>query len=300
MNRITQAIVVLAACACVVPPDLPAQESRSLPDAESLYKAVRGNLARAEREVYRYAFKERRTDIHTNPFGKIGTGGTRVLEVYPSPTPRLTYRRVVERDGMRISAADLAEQDRQYRLRVAEVRRRASQESSSERRTREEEIERARQRGQRRIDDVVDTLEFKVDSRVMFNGVPAILITFAPRPGAKPSTREGKIAQKFAGTVWVDGAASEVMQVEAKSIDVVSYGFGMVVRVSEGATATLTRQPVEGGIWMPTKLTLAGHGRAAVVRRFVIDVVNEWFDYRRLPGDSSTPFLDNQINPTSQ
>jgi hypothetical protein len=90
------------------------------------------------------------------------------------------------------------------------------------------------------------------------------------------------------------------MRIEATSIDDISIFFGIVARLNEGTIATLTRQPDEGGVWMPTKLTLNGRGRAALFRRFVVDVVNEWFNYRRLPDDSAAPFLDSQINPKSQ
>ena len=265
-----------------------------LPDLESLSKIVRANLARDERETFRYAFKERRTDVHANPFGKIGTGGTRVLDVYPSPVPRLTYRRVIERDGVPVGAAELADQDRQYRVRVADVQKAAAQETPDARRTREQDVERARQRGQQRIDDVIAALRFKMDGRAAYNGVPAIVISFTPNPDANPSTREGKAAQIFAGKVWIDEAASEVMQVEATSIDDFSFGLGLIARVNEGTTATVTRKPIGDGLWMPTRLTLKGRGRAAVFRRFALDVVNEWSDYRRLPGYSPTPFLDIQ------
>jgi hypothetical protein len=284
--------VLIVVCVAVVCIDVSAQTA--LPDFQTLYKAVRGNLERAERETFRYTFKERRTDVHANPFGRIGTGGTRVLEVYPSATPRLTYRRLIERNGMPVSQEELAEQDRQYRLRVDEVRKTAAAENLDERRARAENIERARQRGERRIADIVDALQFKMEGRVVLNGTPALLISFTPKPGAKPSTREGKIAQKFAGKIWIEEALSEVMLVEAESIEDVVYGYGVVARVNEGTKATLIRRPVEGGIWMPTRLTMNGRGRAALFRRFAIDLVNEWFDYRRLSGESATPFLDTR------
>ncbi len=88
-----------------------AVQDRPLPDADTFYRMVRENLARAERVTHLYTYKERRTDIHTNPFGKLGTSGESLFEVYPSPTRRLGYRRLVARNGKPIPAADLAEQD---------------------------------------------------------------------------------------------------------------------------------------------------------------------------------------------
>lgn len=265
-----------------------------LPDFESLRQKTRENLARSERLQHLFAFKERRTDIHTNPFGRLGTGGTRVSEVYPSITRGLTYRRVIQRNGVPVSAAELMEQDRNYRARVAEVQSRNTSRSEEERRQRQREEEERRRRADATVQDVVDTLQFRITGRAMRDGVQAIVVTFTPRPGARPTTRQGRIAEKFAGTLWIHEQAAEVMRIEAKAVDDLSFGFGIVARLGEGTSAVLVRKPIDGDMWMPTELRLKGEGRAALFRRLVIDYAVEWFDYRRLPDGSATPFLDRQ------
>jgi hypothetical protein len=275
-------------------------QDRALPDAEALYKTVRENLARAERVTHLYTYRERRTDIHTNPFGRLGTGGTSVFEVYPSPTRRLVYRRLVERDGKPIPHVELAEQDRDYRARVAEVVEEQKAQASGSASVRAQQAEGARQRRQRAMEDVVDTLKFQLKGRTTYGGVPAIVIAFAPKPDARPTTRQGRTAQKFAGTVWVDEAASEVMRIEAKSIDDISYGYGLVAKLGRGTTATVTRRPVGDHVWMPTELTLAGSGRAVLFRKLNVDFSIEWLDYRRLPEELLAPFLDARIQGQSR
>jgi hypothetical protein len=270
-------------------------QGRPLPDVEAFYRAVRENLSRAQRSAHLFAYKERRTDVHTNPFGRIGTDGSRLLEVYPSATPRLTYRRLVERSGVPVPAAELAEQDRAYRA-MAEEALRAAQQNPDQNRNR---VDERAQRGERMIEDVVGTLQFTMEGRTMYDGTPAIVIRFAPKPAARPTTREGRIAQKFRGTVWVDEAAAEVMHLEATSFDDISFGFGILARLGEGTKATLTRRRLDGGLWMPTSLKLSGRGRAALFRRLVIDYSVEWFDYRRLPSGSVAPFLDAGVHGQS-
>jgi len=257
-----------------------------LPVPGAFYDRIRENMARAEEANHLYSYRERRTDIHTNPFGRLGTGGTSVFEVYPSPVRSLTYRRLVARDGVPVAARELAEQDRAYRERAAGAKGRT-----------EEESERARQRRRRAIEDVINALDFRIDRRETHDGMSAIVMVFKPRMAATPATRQGRIAQKFAGTVWVDEAAAEVMELQAKSVDDISLGYGIVARLGEGTTATLTRRPIGDGLWMPTRLTLSGRGRAAFfIRRFDLDHVIEWFDYRRLPVASLTPFLDPRVH----
>ena len=93
--------------------------------------------------------------------------------------------------------------------------------------------------------------------------------------------------------MWIHEKALEVMYVEAKAIDDISFGLGIVARLGQGTSARFTRRPIDGDIWMPTELTLNGRGRAALLRRLVIDYSLQWFDYRRLPGNSLAPFVDS-------
>jgi hypothetical protein len=228
-------------------------QERPLPEASAFFDAVRQNAARAQREQRRYAYKERRTDLHTNPFGRIGTGGTRVFDVVPAPDGLSLTRRLIERDNMPVTNGTLE--------RIETPPRRNPNTS-------------------RNVDDVVATLEFTLVKREMVDGHASIVVAFEPRPDAKPSTRQGRIARTFAGTMWVHESALEVERVEATAVQDLSFGMGLVARVRKGATVTAERKPVEGGIWMPTSLRFNGAGRAMLFRKLELDYAMDWFDYR--------------------
>jgi len=270
-----------------------AQDTRPLPVPEALYKAVRANLVRAENVAHLYAYKERRTDVHTNPFGRLGTGGTKLYDVYPSPIRQLNYRRLIARDDVPLTHAELAQQDSRYRERVARRQREQAARVDEDERQREADAVRARERRQRRVEDIVSVLKFTLEGRTVYEGVPAFIVSFVPKPDAKPTTREGSTAVNFQGKIWIGEATSEVMQVEATSIDDISFGYGLVARIGKGAQASMTRRQVAGDLWMPTRIAISGRGRAVMFRTLVLDFELDWFDYRRLPGDSATPFLDS-------
>ena len=260
---------------------------------DAFFEDARERLAEAFRLDDFYAYRERRTDINTNPFGRLGTGDVKLYEVYPSPTRGLTYRRLIAENGEPLSESALTRQDRDYQERAADVRRRLAEEAverlqgTPEERAeadleRAEELEARRTRARERIDDVVNALRFSVERREIFEGRSSIVVTFGPRPGADPQTRRGDIARKFAGTAWIDEAAREVRYVEATSVDSISFGLGLAARISEGAVATLRREEVDDGVWMPTSVTLTGSGRAMLfLRGLSIDYSVEWSDYRR-------------------
>ena len=223
--------------------------------------------------------------MHVNPFGRMGTGETRVLEIRPSPNPQLTYKRVIERNGVPVPKHELDRQDADYRARVAQVQRRAVEGDADGAKRPDHEELLARRRAQLVINDVLNTLQFELVRRDMRNGRPAIVVSFVPRPDARPMTRQGRIARVFKGHAWVDEASREVTSVEAVAIDDVSFG-GFIAKLYEGTRALLRRDQIDPGIWMPTRVHLSGDVRA-LFRKTKIDYVVEWFDYQKLPTTNS-------------
>jgi hypothetical protein len=230
-----------------------AQDTR-LPDEESFLAAVRENMARANREQHRYAYKERRTELHTNPFGRLGTGDVVVYDVTPGPETGVTFRRLLERNGKPVLNSKPERQERRVR---------AGSRST--------------------VDDTVNVLDFAVDRRETVNGRSAIVVRFAPKRGAEAETREGRMAKAFTGLIWVDEAAREVMRVEATALDDLSYGLGLIARMRKGSAVTLVRERIDDKIWLPTSIKFKGDGRALLaLRKLNIDFSVEWFDYRRM------------------
>lgn len=255
-----------------------AGQAPDLPPGDAFLREVREALSRSQESWHRYAYKERRTDLHLNPFGRMGTGDTKVFEVRPSPNPRLTYRRMIEVNGVAVPAPELARQDAEYAARVRRISGRDTGDSN-ERRRNEDLL--ARRRAQMIVADVEGTLHFEMARREFRDGRPAIVVSFAARPGARPVTREGQLVKVFRGHIWVDEASREVTDVRAVAIDDVAFG-GFIAKVYEGMESTVERHEIEPGVWMPTRLTLRGDVRA-IFRRARIDHVVEWFNYRAAP-----------------
>lgn len=255
-----------------------AGQTADLPDRDTFLRDVREAVSRSQQVWHRYAYKERRTELNTNPFGRMGTGDTLVTEVWPASDPRLTYRRVLERNGVALSTAALNRQDAEYRSRIARLARDDGSPDAG-RTLRDDQL--ARTRAQMAIDDVVSTLQFDLVRREFLGGTPAIVVSFAAKPHARPATKEGRLARVFTGSLWIDEASRELMHLTAVATDDVSFG-GFIAKVYEGTEAFVARQPIAPGVWMPTKLTLTGEFRA-LFRRAKINHVVEWFDYRMSP-----------------
>ena len=262
MKRLTFALAIalpLAGAASFVPVLPSAFVLRSqeppLPASEEFVQQVRDNLARADREQYRYAYHERRSDLHTNPFGKLGTSGTLLYAVHPGDEYGIYHRQLIARDGQTVTDEKQQTVDRRGRSETNPA-----------------------------VEDVVQTLDFSMVRREVVGGRDMIVVSFSPKPDAKPRTRQGKMAKAFEGTTWIDEALREVVRLEATSVDTISYGLGVIARLGKGAKVELVRERIDESIWLPTSIRLKGEGRAILVRKLKIDYFIQWFDYRRALG----------------
>jgi hypothetical protein len=248
MSGMGRALLGIATAVLVVAA-LGAQE-RPLPDRQQFFEATRANLERAQMRQRNYAYRERRRELHTNPFGRLGSGtGTEEFEVTPVPEGGVT-RTLVARDGKPVKGETTR----------SRPRTRTSKRSP--------------------VTDTAATLDLVLDHRERQDGRDVLVVRFSPRPGAEPETREGKLARNFQGRIFVDEADAEVVRVEATAVQDISYGFGVVARLNKGATVTLVRERVDPETWLPTSIRFSGDGRAMVFRKLKVDHLIEWFDYR--------------------
>lgn len=228
-------------------------QEKPLPDRQKLFEETRSNLERAQAQQSSFSYVERRRELHTNPFGRLGSGsGTEEFRVEPQAGGGVT-RTLIARDGMPVKNGETT----RSRPRTRSSRRTA-------------------------VEDTADALDLAVARRETRNGRELIVVTFTPKPGAEPQTREGKLATNFRGNIFVDESEAEVVRVEATAVEDITYGLGVVARVKKGATVTLVRERIEGGLWLPTSIRLSGEGRAMLVRKLKVDHLIEWFDYKRV------------------
>lgn len=274
----------MAGLVCIVA-TLQAQPD-ALPDPETFFARARERLASNEALLNRYTYKERRTELKLNPFGHLGTGPLLVFEVYPAVEPAMTYRRLIMRDGVRLPADEIADQDEEYRQKYEEWRERLRREDSDERhaRVRRQQEQEAKLRAQAR--EILALFDFTIDRRERWHGEPAIVVRFKAKPDADPRSREARVAVAFVGEAWVHETEYEVMHLEAATVKDVSFGWGMVAKLHEGAKTSLTRRRVNG-VWLPSETHFNGTGRALLFRHVTLNYAREYFDYR--PYDPTEP-----------
>jgi hypothetical protein len=274
-----RAIALLAALACVSGLASYAQSTAPLPDRDAFLAEARKRLASNDLLQSRYAYRQRVTDVRMNPFGDIGTGPVEVYDVYPVAGNDLTYKRLVERGGRPLSAAELAAQDREFMAHYEQWRRDLSREGKSERdaRLRREQVDRQRDRA--KAEEAIKLFDFSLVGRDQLNGEPVIVVAFEPKADARPRSREGRIASSFAGQAWVHEHDYEVMRVEAEAMSDTTFGFGIIGRLHKGTKAVFIRRKF-GDVWLPVETRVTGSGRAVLFRKVAIDYLRQYSNYR--------------------
>jgi hypothetical protein len=257
----------------------PAQtlDPRPLPDAATFVAEVKARLRTDRALQAQYTFFERREEIKVSKLGKVKEGSVKEYEVYPSVVPGNTYKRLIKIDGRPIDPAQLARNDEKHRRDVLAQ----MNESPAARRKREQENAKLQAEERRVIDEIFQLYDIRVVGRETFNGYPTIVATLEPRKKYAPKTDDGRAMKKFWVRAWVHETDYQVVKIDAEAIEDLTFGWGIVGRLHKGSRATFERTKVNDEVWLPARVHLVGTGRAVLFRKFAIDSVTEWFDYKK-------------------
>ena len=234
-------------------------------------------------EVLRnFTYRERRRDVKISKLGKVTIGPVRTFEVVLSEEPGGTYKRLVEIDGRPLTAAELAQRDADHDRDLRRAAERARTETPSQRAERTARAEDERRHRDAILDDAIAAFEATFVGREIIAGQPVLVADLQPRPGARPSTKEGRWMKQFAGRVWVAEHGYQLVKLEMEAHDDVTIGWGIIGRVHKGSRLSISRQRFEDA-WLPSELSYQATGRTLLFRPFDIAVTTTYSDYRRRP-----------------
>ncbi len=120
-----------------------------------------------------------------------------------------------------------------------------------------------------------------VEGREPVDGRPAIIVSFAPRPGYKPVTAGGKVLQKLAGRAWIDEEDKQLVRIEARLLENLGVGPAGIARLQKGASAYFHRKKVNREIWLPTEARFTGVAKILLFYGPRVDALFEYGDYKK-------------------
>jgi len=278
--HVTVAVLALAG--------VPAAQDRPLPDSSSFLAQVRAHLRTDRALLSQYTYLERRREIRLTKLGKVELGAQQLFQVYPGVDPDDTYRRLIEVDGKPRDPRQVEADDKKHQKRVLDELQKREHESAADRARRAQRDVKDRRDEDEMLDDLMRVYTFTLVERQIRNGRPMIVVAFTPRRDAAPKSDDGKLMTKVKGRGWVSESDFEVARVEFEMLDDVPFGL-VLGKIYKGTTGSLERRKVNDEVWLPAEARFNGSGRA-LVRKFHLETVIEFSDYKKFSVDTDTAF----------
>ena len=263
----------------------PLAQGKPLPDFNTFAAQVRKNLATDEERQSGYVYIERRTEQKVDSSGRPTSETVKTYEIYPGLPGQERYRRLIEENGRRVAADQIARQDRERKEDVDTYVK--AQASEPQRQKAAREREQARRRTSAAIDDLFRIYDIRMIRREPIDGHVTIMATLDPKESVKPQTDDGKIMRNFKARAWISETDYELVRIEIEAIHDLSFGMGLLARVHKGTTATFERRKVNNEVWLPAKVTWIASGRLLLVRRLRLRGISEFSNYKKFTVDTS-------------
>lgn len=281
--------LVLALLGLLLAPGLLGQE-RPLPDPAVVLREARKRLDFDSTRQSNYVYVETRRSRSLDGKGRTTKESVKVYERYPGLPGETGWERLIEEDGKPVSAAKLADQDRERQEHVRKYLRNLEGQDEGDRRKLERKREEERRDEAKIIDDGFRIYEMAMRRRELLEGHETLVVDFKPRKNVKPLTREGGIMKHFAGTAWVSESEYELVRLEVEALDTVSFGLGLFARVHQGSRVAFQRRKVNGEEWLPASMSLTASARLLLLKRMRVDQLSEFSNYRKFDVATDTTF----------
>lgn len=128
-----------------------------------------------------------------------------------------------------------------------------------------------------------DAFLYKFEAMVPCGSNQCYRLSFTPNPHFSPPDLESNIFRGIAGEVWVDQTQERLTRLDAKFINDVSFGFGLIGRLNKGGTVLLEQSNVGDNDWELTGLKIHVAGKALLVRSFSYQVSEDASHFAPVP-----------------
>lgn len=237
-----------------------------------------------------YTYTETETTVTLDGKGNPRKTGTKVYQVVRGINGRQFYRKLVSRDGVPLSPAELLKQDREQDKR--------------EQKQREEELKRERREAgkaaapaagpsaeQQRdafIRMLTEVYDVRLPRRGTVNGHTAVLLTLTPRPGVKPKDDFLDLLHHVEIRAWLMETDHEVLEVEAVLVEPLSFGFGLLGKASSGSLKFERMKIGETGgeFWTLSRVDARMTGSMFVLKSIREQSITEYSDFRKYSVDT--------------
>lgn len=271
------------------PVELPPEESRPLPQLEAFLDHVKKNLTGNRLLQSQYTFNRHETTQLIDRHGEVKRSWSKEWEVFPSVDPKLSFERLIEKDGKPIQPSRIEKQDRGHRKKIEKTKKLTPQQVEKKHRE-------AKQEEQRQIEEVFRLFQFKIQDRETLEDTSTLVVSFEPRPAYRPKIKSVRPLRKMRGQAWISEYDYQMVRVDIELVKPVSIAWGAVARLHRGARLRFTRRKVNDEIWLPAESHFLGSGRVLLVKEFRSEIRNHYSGYRKFIVEEAVDYDSDPIS----
>ncbi len=250
-----------------VPPE-PAARNAASPDPTTLIKTVWENQKQIEAARKDYIFHRKDEDEKFDSQGRVKSTEIKEYEVYFIGPWEI--ERLVSREGKPLTERESKKQDDDVRKQEAEARQKVAK----------------REAGENPGKDAITLAKFLAADcfynlrRDTYQGREVYAMDFAPRPEFEPHSLVDKLLKSLGGTLWIDEQAKQGVRLEARFLESVKVGGGLLASVQKGGNVVLEQRFVNNEIWMPSYGEFHLHARLLFLHKS-LNGTSTYSDYRK-------------------
>ena len=254
-----------------------------LPEVDKLLKTIVANQEQVEQLRERYTFRAVETQHKQDDKGNSKETETKVYEVIPVAGNLI--HKLISVNGKDLAGPEKEKEDRRVQKEIEDSVKRQEK--------RKEKKEKAEQEGKQAEDkaDVTVSMFLRVTQvssvrREVFHGQEVIAFDFEPRKNFTPHGLGETLASKFAGTMWVDQNALQIVRMEAHLIDSFKIGGGLLASVSPSSYLIFEQEKIDGDVWLPSYAEANVMARLLLLKKLKLDATTRYSDYKKYHIDS--------------
>jgi hypothetical protein len=277
--RIACLVLLAGACASTVYPQVkplgsePAAHTAPPADPTTLIKTVAENQKQIEAARKDYIFHRQDEEQEFDSQGHVKSTEIKEYEVYFIGAWEI--ERLLSKNGKPLTEGERKKQDEEVRKQEAKARARMAKHESGE------------DPGKNTITlaKFLAADRFYNLHRVTYQGREVYAMDFAPRPDFRPHSLVDKVLKTLGGTLWIDEQAKQGVPVEARFLEGVKVGGGLLASVQKGGNVVLEQRFVNDEVWMPSYLEIHLDAHVLFLHKS-IHGTSTYSDYRKFRVDS--------------
>jgi hypothetical protein len=159
-----------------------------------------------------------------------------------------------------------------------EARMKKLVEDANERAKRDKRAKDDEEKGQQMLKAIPDAFIFKYEGAE--NG--QVRLSFFPNPHYNAPTRELQVFRSLSGTMWIDRAGRRLSRLDGSLFEDVTFGWGLLGRLSKGGTFSVTQSRVGDDHWEIVSLDVKMTGRAVIFKSITVKQMQRFTNFRRV------------------